>query len=439
MGDPDAEENGKKQALEPPRQARSFFFGGSFSKEIGLVLLASAAYAAVQWGGESMDRLAKWIDGEEYRPVAATAIETPATLGYEPPADVADGVVLAKAGATDGSVIQVADFRLNTDAAWSVGPMAGPMRPHPYFERLLNPTLGYRGPNSSLIEGVPESYIIQLPDDAGQIVLLRKTAIINRQLTAGEIMSAIEKYGADGVSIISLPENTSGENRIESIVGDSKVPFIINGNVEAEAISEDDLFDEYFITQISTMMILKNTHGSIDIRRLRRQTVDGYDLGEVDYIIGSGTLRITAVFYWRQRESAQWGEFGLFLALRREPVDRKHRRVFETVATLRLMDGEREVWRGLDYEAPADAGTGTFVHVEVSGARLRAFGLNVRQVEREVRAQLPISEKELEDVVIRADGDTLVYLRDIASLNSYALAGDGVLYTPDSIVLTVTP
>lgn len=439
MNDPDADKPVKEQRPNAPQGRRSLFFGGALFKEIGLVCLAGFAFAAVQWGGDTMDRLAKWIDGEGERPPAAVIAEASAARDFKAGAvvTVAEEIVQAKSGASDGGVLNVAGFRLNTDENWLVERMLGQMRPHPYFKQLLNPTLEHYGRNSALLLGVPDSYSVELPDDAGQIILLSKTVIINKKLTGKEIADALEKFGPDSLAVLSSPDSGAGAKKATPLTIEKDTPFIFNGNVDPALISENDLFDRYFLDQIATMRALQNTHGSIDLKHLRRRVIEGYEIGEIDYIIGPGTLRMTAVFYWHRQEHAQWGEFGLFLALRREPVSRKHRRMFETVSTLRLMDGARQIWRGLNYEAPADSETGAFVHVELNRDRLRAFGLNVRQVERALRAHLPILQQDFENIVIWMHGDASVYLRDVADLDLYMLGDDGMLRAPESIVLTV--
>ena len=434
--------NDEKKPIDKPSDAapetRSFFYGGSFFKEIRLVLVAGFAFAAFQWGGDMMDRLARWIDGEEMRPTAAIVAEAPETPNTDTGAvvAVAEKGLMTKAADADNSVFRFADFRLNTDKSWLVERMPGRVRPHPYFKNLLNPTLAYTGPNSPLLPGVPDSYLIELPDDAGQIILLSKAVIINKKLSPSEIIAAREEFGPNGFAVLSVPSG-SRTDRATPLSIEKDAPFVFNGNVDPNLISENDLFDHYFLEQITIMRVLENTHGEIDLKRLRRRTINGYEIGEVDYIIGPGTLRLTAVFYWHRQEQASWGEFGLFLALRREPVARKHRRMFETVSTLRLMDGERQIWRGLNYEAPAEAETGAFVHLELSGRRMQAFGLTTEQVERKVWALLPISTNDLEDAVILTHGDSKLRLRDVAKTNLYSRSNDDMLHTPESIILTV--
>lgn len=436
MSTPDDEKDTKDKPSDVPPETRSFFYGGSFFKEIRLVLLAGFAFAAFQWGGDMMDRLARWIDGEDTRPTAAIIAEAPVTPSTDTGAvvAVAEEVLLTKAADADNSVFHFADFRLNMDKSWSVERMPGRVRPHPYFKNLLNPTLAYTGPNSPLLEGAPDSYLIELPDDAGQIILLSKAVIINKKLSPSEMIAAREKFGPNGFAVLSIPSRTDKATPL-SIEKDA--PFVFNGNVDPGLISENDLFDHYFLEQITIMRVLENTHGAIELKHVRRRTIDGYEIGEIDYIIGPGTLRLTAVFYWRLQEQASWGEFGLFLALRREPVARKHRRMFETVSTLRLMDGERQIWRGLNYEAPAEAETGAFVHLELSGPRLLAFGLTTKQVERKVWAQLPMSINDLELAVILTHGDSTVRLGDVAKIHPYSRSSDDMLHTPQSIILTV--
>jgi len=440
MNDPGGENKDKETPSDEPQQTGSFFYGGSFVKEIGFVILAGFIYAAYQSGYDMMDRLAKWIDGELDTPAIESTQENPAQIlvpitdGSVPEIATPEIPNLPEAGVIDGDVITVAGFKLNLHESWLVEPMPGLMRPHKYFGHLMDPTLESSGNDSAFLLGIPESYLIEMPDDVGQIILLRKHVLLNKKPSHKELLIALEKQGTDGVAIVSRSSN----GRVAPLTFDESKPFVFIGSVDPATISENDLFDHYFLAQLSTMSSLRLTHGSIDLRYLRRRSVEGYEIGEIDYIIGPGTLRLSAVFYWHLEEGAQWGEFGLFLALRKEPVLSKHQEMFETVSSLRILNGEREIWRGLDFDAPADDNIGSFVHVEVDAARLRMRGLDVDQLDRKIKEQLPVSATEIEDIVVRMHGEEPVYLRDVANLDQYKLGNDDMFRTPESIVLTVT-
>ena len=181
---------------------------------------------------------------------------------------------------------------------------------------------------------------------------------------------------------------------------------------EEEVSDEADIFENHSIGEHSTCEGLKGAAAlrvaAEDIGELKEEeacdeesTAEGYEIGEIDYVFGEGTRRLSAVFYWHKDEGAQWGEFGLFLTMHKEPVSSQHQEMYASVSSLRLVNGEHEVWRGLNQETPEDKQIRALMHVELEATRLQMFGLDVRQLESEVRAQLPVSAEGLENIVIK--------------------------------------
>jgi hypothetical protein len=414
MGDPGHEKDETKSPPEQAPETGGGIFGGSIFDNIKFAFLAGAAFAAFQWGGEMLDRLEIWIDGE---PAAAV---TPETLR------------LIESGVLVDGVIKVADFRMDVRDDWEVERVFDLKESHSFFRSLLVPRVYSGGNDRALILGEPESYYIWLPDNAGQFLLLRQHVVINRIPTV-EALTALKDAGGDGLAGFGPTDGVMTPLTIEK-----GAPLFFSGTVDPATISENDLFDQYFLDQAQTMLVWRNTDGAIDLKHLRRRSIDGYEFGEIDYITGPGDERLTSVFYWHQEDGAQWGEFGLFLARRKEPVAKQHRKTFQSVSSLRLMNGDHQVWQGLNYDAPADEVVGPFVHVRLEATRLQMIALDVLQVEQTLNAQLPVSFAEIEDLVVKTQGDNTIFLRDIANLDRYPFGDDDALLGPDSIILTVS-
>jgi len=452
MNDPDNRKDAQEKPSNKDKEGGSFFFGGSFSNEIGLVLLAGFAYGAFQWGGDALDRLANWIDGEQGTPAVAMTLEFPdqeqghakVSQHAQPVVEITTEVGAEEAPAmpgvdiVDGDMITLDSFRLLRRNSWLVEPNIVPFEPHPYFGRLLDAHLVQGRNDPALLLTHPESYVIQMPDDVGQIFLLTKRVFINRQMNAEEVQAAVEAAGQDSVHFINPLEGVTSRPSVTAPDTEDGKQLVLLGSVPSATISENDLFDQYFLEHLHTILSLRNTHGSIDLRHIRRSVIDGYEIGEVDYIIGPGTLRMTSVFYWHYEAGAPWGDFGLFLSLRREPVSNAHQQEFEMMSSLTIMNGEQEIWRGLNYDADPDAEIGPFVHVALEATRLLSFGLDVEQVEHKLHGQLPANIDEIENIVIKTDGDSSIFLRDIALVDTYPLGEEITLRAPDSLVLTVT-
>lgn len=420
MNNQDSGKDAPEKSPDDPEKSGSFLSGGSFFHDIKLALLAGAAFASFQWGGELMDRLEKWIDGESHAPAM---VETPA----RPMVD-----------AIDGDIIKVAGFSLNIHDSWVIEPMTGNSRRYGYFQHFLNPGEENSGKDRAFLTGTPESYLIEFPDKAGQIILFRTHVLINRQMTS-EDFDLIVKSGAERLVTDSPSTGSTTKGRPTPLTFDENTPFYFNGSVDPATISENDIIDHYFLDLLSTLHSTRVNRGPVELRHLRRASTAGYEIGEIEYVFASGTRRLNAVFYWHQTEGAQWGEFGLFLTMRMEPVSRKHQKMYKTISSLRLMDGAQEIWRGLNYDAPADTKIGAFVHVDIDARKLQAYGLDVDHVESKVQAQPPVSMEGLEVTVIveRSNGSS-VLLKDIANVHPSPLGDENMLRTPASVVLTVS-
>jgi len=432
MSDPGNGKDPHEKPSDDPVKSGGFLSGSSFFRDIGLALLAGAAFAAFQFGGDMLDRLEKWIDGESYTPAAVVRPELPAQSSGTAP-------TRPMIAALDGDVLKVGAFRLNMHPTWTIEPVSPIAPTYTYFKNLLNPSVEYSGNDSAILVGIPESYLVEMPDDAGQIILLRQQVLINRKLSYQEGIDLIAKAGPDGVVVISGSDRKPGDGRQAPLSLDESKPVVFSGSVDPATISENDLFDQYFLQLLSTLYETPSSPTSpVELKLLRRRSVAGYEIGEIDYIFGAGPWRFSAVYYWKLDDGAQWGEFGAFLTSSNEPVLRKHRKMIASLSSLSLMDGENEVWRGLNSQAPAGNNPGPFAHVQVDANKLLLLGLDVRQVESEVQAQLPVSADELENMRIMLPGGAMIHLRDIANMQLYPLGGGTMLRAPESVVITVT-
>ncbi len=423
MNEPDPEKT-------PPgdHQTGTGFFGGSLLNEIGLALLAGAAFAAFQWGGDMKDRLADWIDAKLSPPVIAPSPEY---------------IALEEAGIIVGDVISVGAFEMDIAKNWAVKMTPARVWRHPHYEHLRNPVLEMPSRNirdNPLIVFLPESYFIELPENAGDIILLTQRVLINKRLSEKELQDAMAKAGEGNFTIATASDLILGDDTSPDTADDKDKTLIYYGSADPALVSDDDLYDQYFIDQIAALIQTRNNEGPIEIKRLRRGSKDGYKIAEVDYIRASGNIdgsdniRLSAVFYWHHESGSSLGDFGLFLILRGEVPDKKHQ---QRLASLRLMAGDTEVWRGFDYNAPADDTTGPFMHVDLDTRSLEAFGLDVRQVESRLQAALPVATADLADTVV-APGDAPVRLGDIANVTRL-YGEEGMLRSAGNVVLTVAP
>ena len=420
MNDPDHENT-------PPEdhETGTGFFGGSLLNEIGLALLAGAAFAAFQWGGDMKDRLADWIDA---KPVIELSPEY---------------IALQEAGIIAGDVITVGAFKMNIAKNWAVKITPERVWRHPQYEHLRNPVLEMPARNfrdNPLIVFSPMSYFIELPEDSGDIILLTQRVLINKMLSEKELLDAMAKAGEGKFTIATASDLILGGDASPDTVYEEDKTLIFHGSADPALISEDDLYDQYFIDQVSALIQTRNSEGPIEINRLRRSSKDRYKIAEVDYIRASGNIngstniRLSAVFYWHREDGSSFGDFGLFLILRGDVPVKQHQQM---LTSLRLMDGDHEVWRGFDYDAPADDTIGPFRHVDLDARRLEAYGLDVRQIESRLQAAMPILTTDLAEMTV-VPGDAPVRMRDIANVTRL-LGEEGMLRSAGNVLLTVAP
>jgi hypothetical protein len=428
VNDPDHE-----KPTPEPQETGTGFFGGSFLNEIGLALLAGAAFAAFQFGGDMKDRLSNWIDAKLSSPVIAPSPEY---------------IALQEAGIITDDVINVGAFKMNIGKNWTVKITPENVWQHPHYEHLRNPDLRTYGRalrdisfhDTPLIVFSPMSYFIELPEDAGDIILLTQRVLMNKRLSEQELRDAIDKAGPGNFIIATASDLIIGDDASPDTADDKDKTLIFYGSVDPAFVSEDDLFDQYFIDQVLALIRSRSSDGPIEIKRLRRWSKEGYKIAEVDYIRASGNIngsndiRLSAVFYWHREDGSPWGDFGLFLILRGDVPVKKHQQM---LTSLRLMQGDHEVWRGFDYDAPPDDTIGPFMHVEIDAPRLEAYGLNVPQIESRLQAAMPLSTTDLADLAV-VPGDVPVRLRDVARLTRL-LGDEGLLHSADNVVVTVVP
>ncbi|MCW8891520.1 MAG: hypothetical protein OQL20_12745 [Sedimenticola sp.] len=396
-------------------------FGYSLPKTILLVMLAGFVYEASQSGRSRLDQLARWIDGEEYTAPTESAVKQEPML---------PGTRIVKSDALD-----TGSFQFSIQKQWPAVESLDLNYVHninPRYAGLLNTSLDIAADKSPFLLSTPKIYTVTLPGESGHIYSLQQRVFLKASNDLKDVVAAMDALTekqrkntlmVTGPSTLSLEQNA-----------------IVSGDIDKAAVSPDDVFDAAFSNQLSQLLQIQSSDFPVTVKRAYRTQTGAYTIAEVDYTYTMDEQqRLSAVLYWHYSEGAPWGDLGILLVEINEKSAAKNKSALrETFSSLHLKDGDVEIWRDLQYDATTDTKIEPFVHVEIDARRLRAFGLNIKQVEESLASLLPIAEDDLPDIAVMVKNEQQVNLGDIAMILPLT-NGDQQIQTIDNIVLTVRP
>ena len=399
-------------------------FGYSLPKTILFVMLAGFVYEASQSGMSRLDQLARWIDGEEY---TSSTDSTDSTAKEEP---MLPGNRIVKSDALD-----TGSFRFSIQEQWLAVEsldLNNVYNINPRYAGLLNTSLDVADNKSPFLLSTPKIYTVTLPGKSGHIYSLQQRVFLKASNDLKDVVAAMDALTekqrkntlmVTGRSTLSLDQNA-----------------IVSGDIDKASVSPDDVFDVAFSNQLSQLLQIQSSDFPVTVKRAYRTQTGAYTIAEVDYTYTMDEQqRLSAVLYWHYDEGAPWGDLGIFLVEINEKSAAKNKRALrETFSSLHLKDGDVEIWRDLHYDATTDTKIEPFVHVEIDAQRLRAFGLNVKQVEERLASFLPIAGDDIPNIAVMDKNKQQVNLGDVAVILPLTNGGQQI-QTIDSIVLTVRP
>ncbi len=416
------DKNVEKSKMPEEKISRGFLDMGVF-KTIKWAFLAGFVFMGLTTGKEKLEQFGRWIDGES----TTTPISVPAF----------DEPMLPGSRSIRADDLHIGSFEFSIEKHWPTVESDNFNYVHDinfYYSYLLNPSGNFTDDKSPYLVSTPKVYTVILPNEAGHIFSVHKRVFIKVSNDAKDFATAMDALTKEQQKNTSIMTGTS-------ILSPDK-NVIILGNFDKNSASPDDIFDMALSTQISFMSGGKNEGFSEEVKRSRRSQTGAYTIAEIDYTytMDKQQQRRSAVLYWHYKEGAPWGDLGIFLVTLNEKAASKNRKALrKTFSSLHLKDGDQEIWRNLNYDVSPDAEIMPFVRINIDPLRLKAFGLTIKQVEEMLKANLPITTDDIQDIAILMpeDGSNIIRLSDIAM--TYNLGwGNQKIQDFNSIILTVT-
>ncbi len=416
------DKNEEKPKIPEEEVSRGFLDMGIF-KTIKWAFLAGFVFMALTTGKEKLEQFGRWIDGESNTaPISVPALEEPMLPGSR---------------SIRANDLNIGSFQFSIKKDWSTVESVDFNYVHDiniYYSYLLNSSGNFTDDKSPFLVSTPKVYTVILPNEAGHIFSVHKRVFLKVSNDAKDLVTAMDALTKEQQKNTSIMTGTS-------ILSPDK-NVIISGDFDKNTVSPDDIFDMALSNQISFMSGTKNEDFSLEVKRSRRSQTGAYTIAEIDYTytMDKQQQRLSAVLYWHYKEGAPWGDLGIFLVTLNEKGASKNKKALrKTFSSLLIKDGDQEIWRNLKYDVSPDTEIMPFVRINIDPLKLKAFGLTIKQVEEMLKANLPMTTDDIQDITIlmAEDGSNIIRLSDVAM--TYTLGrGNQKIQDFNSIILTVT-
>jgi len=416
------DKNVEKSKMPEEKVSRGFLDMGVF-QTIKWAFLAGFVFMGLTTGKEKLEQFGRWIDGESNpASINSPALETPTLPGSR---------------SIRADDLHIGSFQFSIKKNWSTVESVDFNYVHDiniYYSYLLDSSGDFTDDKSPFLVSTPKVYTVILPNKAGHIFSLHKRVFLKVSTDVKDFVTAM------GALTKEQQKNTSFSTGPGIFSPDKNV--IVSGDFDKNTVSPDDVFDMALSNQISFMSGNKNEDFPVEVRRLRRSQNGAYTIAEIDYTytMDKQEQRLSAVLYWHYEEGDPWGDLGIFLVTLNEKGASKNKKALrKTFSSLHIKDGDQEIWRNLNYDVSPDTEIMPFVRINIDANKLKAFGLTIKQVEEMLKANLPTTTDDIQDIAVlmAEDGSNIIRLSDVAM--TYTLGrGNQKIQDFNSIILTVT-